>query len=308
MNFRHEPGNHDDLPAIRHRAVHQIGQGVQFGRRYLRNASGIVVPDVPACQLRQPQQLRQYVGDGYAALGQLRVAIPDELPVYPHGLRLKVDPLHNIGEFRKVEAFGLCGPEGDAVQALREFALHGSLHHRRVSAEAHHIEVAVPELIEGIPVDGRVAELVLREHINGLVRDHRTGQQQAVFRLGCQAMHSLARRDVVGFDLMPLIADDHVGPPLGQFLLHAPRGFVVDHQYLQALACHVPDCVGLAGRRTLQDGQAVIVSGKLVEFVPPHAEDGKRSHNQEPGNPALLPKLADDPDGCERLARTHFHE
>ena len=161
MNLRHEPGNHDDLPAIRHRAVHQIGQGVQFGRRYLRNASGIVVPDVPACQLRQPQQLRQYVGDGYAALGQLRVAIPDELPVYPHGLRLKVDPLHNISEFRKVEAFGFGCPEGDAVQALREFALHGSLHHRRVSAEAHHIEVAVPELIEGIPVDGRVAELVL---------------------------------------------------------------------------------------------------------------------------------------------------
>ena len=52
MNLRHEPGNYDDLPAICHRAVHQIGQGVQFCRRYLRNASGIVVPDVSACQLR----------------------------------------------------------------------------------------------------------------------------------------------------------------------------------------------------------------------------------------------------------------
>ncbi len=98
---------------------------------------------------------------------------------------------------------------------------------------AHHVEVAVAEQVKAVAVDRRVGEFVLAEHVDGLVGDDRAGEQQAVLCPRAQPVQRPARGDVVGLDLVALVADDAVRLPRGQFLLQAPRGFVVHHQYLQ---------------------------------------------------------------------------
>ena len=148
-------------------------------------------------------------------------------------------------------------------------------------AIAHHVEVAVAEQVEAVAVDRRVGEFVLAEHVDGLVGDDRAGEQQAVFRLRAQPVQRPARGDVVGLDLVPFVADDAVRPPRGQFLLQAPCGFVVHHQYLQGGPVHVADGIGLARAGAGEHGEVVVESGEAFKLVLPHAEDGQRRDHQQ---------------------------
>ena len=70
----------------------------------------------------------------------------------------------------------------------------------------------------------------------------------------------------------------------------------------------MPDGISLLCARTLQHSQRVIVGGKLGEFIPPDAEDGKRGHDQQALDAFLIPKLTDNGDTGKRLACAHFHE
>ena len=194
------------------------------------------------------------------------------------------------------------------MQLFREFRLHAPLHHRRVVAIAHHVEVVVAEQVETVAVDRRVGEFVLAEYVDGLVGDDRAGEQQAVFRLRAQPVQRPARGDVVGLDLVALVADDAVRLPCGKFLLQAPRGFVVHHQYLQGGPVHVADGVGLARAGAGEHGEVVVESGEAFKLVLPHTEDGQRRDHQQALDARLLPERTYDGDGGERLSRAHFHE
>ena len=194
------------------------------------------------------------------------------------------------------------------MQLLGEFRLHAFLHNRRIIAIAHHVEIAVAEQVEAAAEYGGIGEFVLAEHVDGLVGDDRAGEQQAIPRLRAQPVQRLAGGDVVGFDLVTLVADDAIRPPRGQLLFQAPCAFIVHNQYLQRRAGHVPDGVRLPRARTLQHGERIVVIREFAEFILPHAENGQRRDHQQPLNALLLPETAHDGNGGERLARAHFHE
>ena len=261
--------------------VYQVGERVQLGGGDLLCGLRIVASNETARELRETQQARQYVGNSDAALGKLRVAVLHQLAVGAQGGGFQIHALHDVRRLRQVEALGLGRAESNAVQLFREFRLHAPLHHRRVVAIAHHVEVAVAEQVEAVAVDRRVGEFVLAEHVDGLVGDDRAGEQQAVFRLRAQPVQRPARGDVVGLDLVALVADDAVRLPCGQLLLQAPRGFVVHHQYLQGGPVHVADGIGLARAGAGEHGEVVVESGEAFKLVLPHAEDGQRRDHQQ---------------------------
>lgn len=194
------------------------------------------------------------------------------------------------------------------MQLLGEFRLHAFLHDRRIIAIAHHVEIAVAEQVEAAAEHGRVGEFVLAEHVDGLVGDDRAGEQQAIGHPRAQPVQRLAGGDVVGFDLVTLVADDHVRLPRGQLLFQAPCALVIHHQYLQRRAGHMPNGVRLPRAGALQHSERIVVIREFAEFVLPYAEDGQRRDHQQPLNALLLPETAYDGDGGERFARAHFHE
>ena len=194
------------------------------------------------------------------------------------------------------------------MQLLHEFCLHAFLHDRRIIAIAHHVEIAVAEQVKAAAEHGRVGEFVLAEHVDGLVGDDRAGEQQAIGHPRAQPVQRLAGGDVVGLNLVALVADDAVRPPHGQLLFQAPCAFIVHHQHLQRRAGHMPDSVRLSCAGAFQHGKRVVVIREFAEFVLPHAENGQRRDHQQPLNALLLPETAHDGNGGERLARAHFHE
>jgi hypothetical protein len=98
-----------------------------------------------------------------------------------------------------------------------------------VISVAHHVEVAVSKAVKAAAKDGGVEEFVLAEHVQRLVGNDRAGERQPILRCRADAVHRLACRNVVGLDLVALIADNHVGLPGQNLLLQPPRRFVVDH-------------------------------------------------------------------------------
>lgn len=70
----------------------------------------------------------------------------------------------------------------------------------------------------------------------------------------------------------------------------------------------MPNGVRLPRARTLQHGERIVVIREFAEFILPHAENGQRRDHQQALNALLLPEMAHDGDGGERLARAHFHE
>ena len=173
---------------------------------------------------------------------------------------------------------------------------------------AHHVEVAVAEQVEAVAVDRRVNEFVLAEYIDGLVGNDRAGEQQAVFCLRAQPVQRPARGDVVGLDLVTLVADDAVRLPCSQLLLQAPRRFIIHHQHLQGGPVHVADGVGLARAAAREHSEVVAEGGEAFKLVLPYAEDGQRRDHQQVLDFSLQPQTADDGDGSQRLAGTHLHE
>ena len=166
--------------------------------------------------------------------------------------------------------------EGDAVQLFREFRLHAPLHYRRVITIAHHVEVAVAEQVEAVAVDRRVGEFVLAEHVDGLVGDDRAGEQQAVLCPRAQPVQRPARGDVVGLDLVALVADDAVRLPSPSATRirsspPVPAGRPV----------HVADGVGLARAAAREHSEVVAEGGEAFKLVLPHAEDGQRRDHQQ---------------------------
>ena len=131
------------------------------------------------------------------------------------------------------------------MELFRQLALHGFLQHRGMVPIAHHVEVPVAEGIEAVPVNGRVQEFILAEHINGLVGDNRTGQQEPVAGLCAHPVHGLTGGDIVGFDFMALVRDNQVGVPCSQSLFQPPCGLIIYNYYLQGGAVHVPQGIQL---------------------------------------------------------------
>ena len=121
-------------------------------------------------------------------------------------------------------------------------------------------------------------------------------------------MQRLAGGDVVGLNLVALVADDAIRPPRGQLLFQAPCALVIHHQHLQRRAGHMPNGVRLPRAGALQHSERIVVIREFAEFVLPHAENGQRRDHQQPPNTLLLPETAHDGDGGERFARAHFHE
>ena len=194
------------------------------------------------------------------------------------------------------------------MQLFGEFCLHAFLHDRRIIPIAHHVEITVAEQVEAAAKHGRIGEFVLAEHVDGLVGDDRAGEQQAIGHPRAQPVQRLAGGDIVGLDLVTLVADDAVRPPRGQFLFQAPGAFVIHHQHLQRRAGHMPDGVRLPRAGSLQNGKGIVVIREFAEFVLPHAENGQRCDHQQALDTLLLPESAHNGDGGQRLARTHFHE
>ena len=155
-------------------------------------------------------------------------------------------------------------------------------------AIAHHVEVAVTEGIEAVPVNGRVQKFILAEHINGLVGDNRTGEQESVACLCAHPVHGLAGSDIVGFDLVALVRDNQVGMPCGQSLFQPPCGLIVYDYHLQGGAVHVPQGIQLLGACAGENRQRIREGSKFLKFLLPYAKDGERGHNQHPANPARL--------------------
>lgn len=83
-------------------------------------------------------------------------------------------------------------------------------------AISDHVEVAVAESIEAVAENRRIQESVWAEHVDRLVRDDRPRQQHPVPRSRAKPVHTLACRDIMGFDLVPFVADDEIGVPGGE--------------------------------------------------------------------------------------------
>ena len=194
------------------------------------------------------------------------------------------------------------------MQLFREFCRHAFLHDRRIIAIAHHVEIAVAEQVEAAAEYGGIGEFVLAEHVDGLVGDDRAGEQQAIGHPRAQPVQRLAGGDIVGLDLVALVADDAVRFPRGQLLFQAPCAFIIHHQYLQRRTGHMPDGVRLPRAGALQHGERIVVIREFAKFVLPHAENGQRRDHQQTLNALLLPETAHDGDSRERLASAHFHE
>ena len=281
VDFRQEPGDDHHLATIIFSAVDQVGERVQLGRGNLLRGGVRVIAYKAARQLGQTQKPCQHVGHGHAAGGKVGVAVLHQLQVHALGRRFQFHPLHDVGAFRQIKAFGLRRPKGDAVQLLGEFRLHAFLHDRRIIAIAHHVEIAIAEQIEAAAEHGGIGEFVLAEHVDGLVGDDRAGEQQAIPRLRAQPVQCLAGGDIVGLDLVTLVADDHVRPPRGQLLFQAPCALVIHHQHLQRRAGHMPNGVRLPRARAFQHGERIVVIREFAEFVLPHAENGQRRDHQQ---------------------------
>ena len=174
------------------------------------------------------------------------------------------------------------------MELFRQLALHGFLQNRGMIAIAHHVKVAVAESIEAVPVNGRVQKFILAEHINGLVGDNRTGEQESVACLCAHPVHGLAGSDIVGFDLVALVRDNQVGMPCGQSLFQPPCGLIVYDYHLQGGAVHVPQGIQLLGACAGENRQRIREGSKFLKFLLPYAKDGERGHNQHPANPARL--------------------
>ena len=167
------------------------------------------------------------------------------------------------------------------MQLLREFRLHAFLHDRRIIPIAHHVEIAVAEQVKAAAEHGRVGEFVLAEHVNGLVGDDRAGEQQAIGHPRAQPVQRLAGGDVVGLNLVALVADNAIRPPRGQLLFQAPCALVIHHQYLQRRAGHMPNGVRLPCAGAFQHGERVVVIREFAKFILPHAKNGQRRNNQQ---------------------------
>ena len=174
------------------------------------------------------------------------------------------------------------------MELLCQLALHRFLQNRGMIAIAHHIKVTVAEGIEAVPVNGRVQKFILAEHINGLVGDNRTGEQEPVACLCAHPVHGLTGGDIVGFDLVALVRDNQVGVPCGQSLFQPPCGLIVYDHHLQGGAGHVPQGIQLLVAAAGQNRQRIREGGKFLKFLLPYAKDGERGHNQHPANPARL--------------------
>ena len=174
------------------------------------------------------------------------------------------------------------------MELFRQLALHGFLQNRGMIAIAHHVKVAVAESIEAVPVNGRVQKFILAEHINGLVGDNRTGEQESVACLCAHPVHGLAGSDIVGFDLVALVRDNQVGMPCGQSLFQPPCGLIVYDHHLQGGADHVPQGIQLLGAAAGKNRQRIREGSKFLKFLLPYAKDGERGHDHHPANPARL--------------------
>ena len=194
------------------------------------------------------------------------------------------------------------------MQLLGEFRLHAFLHDRRIIAIAHHVEIAVAEQVEAAAEYGGIGEFVLAEHVDGLVGDDRAGKQQAIGHPRTQPVQRLAGGDIVGLNLVALVADDAIRLPRSQLLFQAPCALVIHHQHLQRRAGHMPDGVRFPRAGALQHGERIVVIREFAEFVLPYAKNGQRRDHQQALNALLLPETAYDGDGGERFARAHFHE
>jgi hypothetical protein len=172
---------------------------------------------------------------------------------------------------------------------------------------ADHVKVPIAEYIEALAKYCRVEEFILAEYVDGFVGNDRPCEQQHVLCPRAQPVHGLGSRNVMGFNLVAFVGNNHVGVPCGKFLFQTPCRFIIDHRDLQGRAAHVPQGIDLLCGAAFKNRKAVIEIRELGEFLFPYAEDGERGHHQNPADFTRLIQSAGDRDACQTLSGAHVY-
>ena len=171
-----------------------------------------------------------------------------------------------------------------------------------------HEKVPISEGKEAATEDLRGHKPVLREHIDLSVCNHGSGQEHPVLRLIAQLMHALALRRPALFQLVALVADDHVRPVHQQLFFHPPCALVINDNHLQAILRKLRELLLLFRKRPGQHCKGEREIRILGKLVLPDAGNGERANDKEPLDSSVKEHPPGDRDTHEGLSCTHLHQ
>lgn len=119
-------------------------------------------------------------------------------------------------------------------------------------------------------------------------------------------VHAFACRDIVGFNLVPFIADDEVAIPGDKLFFQPPRGFVVDDGDLQAMCRNLSQFLDFLGFTAIQYGDRILKIRELTKLLLPNAEDGQRRDDKHSLDLLIEEQSPGDRDGYKRFASANW--